>query len=151
MSTYFGSFCSLVYIFLLTFVLLGQVVAYIESDPNTFTVTEGVEFDYYSVDKEFNEHFIGVDPAKKVEEKVEVVFKLKVFKKVVFVFELKELKVFVVCVGVVGGVAALSGRGPAPPATGPSTLGASPGRGRTSGRSGGGLPRGCRCPGRRSR
>ena len=103
------------------------------------------------VDNNYNLKIADFGFACKIQGEVEDVFKLKVFKKVEKVFELKELEVVVVFVGVVGGVSALGDRGPPPPATGPSTSGASPGRGRTSKRSGGGLPRGCSCHGWRSR
>ena len=57
----------------LVFVLAGKVNAYLEEDPNTFTVTQGVQHDYFAVDSEFNKHFIAIGLQYKEEYENEMV------------------------------------------------------------------------------
>ena len=104
--------------------------------------------DYGLVNKmKFAEFTLAADGV----EKEEVVFKLKVFKKVVNVFEFRYFKVYVVVVGDMVSLSEFSSRIHLLAANHPSTFVAFPSPGRTSRRSGGGLPIRCRCPGRRSR
>ena len=55
-----GSICTLIFLLGLVFVLFSKTILYLENNANTFTVTEGVEYGYYSVDTEFDRHSIAV-------------------------------------------------------------------------------------------
>ena len=44
----------------LVFVLFSKTILYLDNNANTFTVTEGIEYGYYSVDTEFDRHSIAV-------------------------------------------------------------------------------------------
>ena len=49
-----GAVCTFGYIAGLVFVLFFKTILYLDNDPNTFTVTEGVEYGWYGIDVEFN-------------------------------------------------------------------------------------------------
>ena len=49
-STYVGSICTIVLVVILIFVLFFRVTDYLDQNPNTFTITEGLEYSYYPVD-----------------------------------------------------------------------------------------------------
>ena len=53
-STIVGSICTIVLVMVLVFVLFFKVQNYIELNPNTFTVTEGMEYGYFPADQEFD-------------------------------------------------------------------------------------------------
>lgn len=59
-STCIGSFCSLIFVVLLCFILGGKFMDYFDDHHSTFTVTEAIDLDYYPKDEGFNEHFIAV-------------------------------------------------------------------------------------------
>ena len=66
-STCIGSLCSFIFVALLGFVLFGHIIDLIDQDPRTFSVTEGIDQDYYAVDETFNKHSIAVGLQYKAE------------------------------------------------------------------------------------
>ena len=59
-STCVGSLCTIFLILVLAVVLLAKVGVYLDDDPSTFTVTKGVEYGYYPVETEFDQHLLAV-------------------------------------------------------------------------------------------
>lgn len=59
-STCMGALCTCGYIAGLAFVIFFKTILYLDNDPNTFTVTEGVEYGWYQIDTEFNQHQMAI-------------------------------------------------------------------------------------------
>ena len=59
-STCVGSICTISLILVLAFVLFFKVQNFVDMNPNTFTITEGVEYGHYPADHEFDKHLIAV-------------------------------------------------------------------------------------------
>ena len=59
-STCMGCLCSGALIAALAFVLFYKTMLFIDNDPGTFQVTEGIEYGYYSIDEEFDEHSMAI-------------------------------------------------------------------------------------------
>ena len=59
-STCLGSICTIFFIFGLVGVLFSKTILYLENNASTFTVTEGIDYGYYSVDSEFDKHSMAI-------------------------------------------------------------------------------------------
>ena len=66
-STCVGSICTIVLVLILAFVLFFRVTDYLDQNPSTFTITEGLEYSYYPVDQEFDQHLLAVGLSYKAE------------------------------------------------------------------------------------
>lgn len=59
-STCVGSVCSIALLLGLVFIMFAKTVMYIESGPNSYTVTDGIEYGYYPTDMVFDNHQIAI-------------------------------------------------------------------------------------------
>ena len=66
-STCFGSLCTIILILVLAGVLFFKVDNYLAQNPNTFTITDGIDYGYYPLDQEFDGHKIAVGLSYKAE------------------------------------------------------------------------------------
>jgi len=66
-STCIGSLCTIALILALVFVLFAKTMVFLEADPNTFTVTQGLDYGYYPQETEFDKHMIAIGLSFKAE------------------------------------------------------------------------------------
>ena len=66
-STCVGSCATIALILGLVYVLFSKSLVYVEADPNTFTITEGLEYAYYPIETEFDRHQIAIGLSYKAE------------------------------------------------------------------------------------
>lgn len=55
-----GSLCTIFLGLALTYILFDKVTHYLEADPNTFTVTQGLEYGYFPEETKFDKHLFAV-------------------------------------------------------------------------------------------
>ena len=67
-----GSICTIAFVAALVFVLFAKTILFLENDPKTFTVAEGIEFGYYGTDSEFDQHQIAVGLIYKPEHQAQM-------------------------------------------------------------------------------
>ena len=67
-----GSICTIGLLLLLVYVLFYKVTVYLDNDPSTFTVTEGIEYGYYPADTEFDRHLFAVGLSYRPEFQIEM-------------------------------------------------------------------------------
>ena len=66
-STCVGSLCTVALIFVLVLVLGTKTQTFLLQDPNTFIVTEGIDFGHFDEDAEFDKHLLAVGFTYKAE------------------------------------------------------------------------------------
>lgn len=71
-STCIGSLATIGLILFLVIILLNKVNLYVDDDPSTYFVTEGIDRDYYSEDTEFDKHQIAVGLSYRAEHQIEM-------------------------------------------------------------------------------
>ena len=59
-STCLGSICTCAFIAILVIVMFSRTIAFLNNNDSNFTLTETLEYDYYSRDDQFDRHQIAI-------------------------------------------------------------------------------------------